>query len=408
MYLDLFRLKALPFRLSPDASYLYSSGPHDEARACMAAAVERPDGIVVITGDTGAGKTTVIEGFLAGLDAAVVVARLNQTQVTAIGFLQGLLVQFGFSPFTMTRAEMLMTISAFLTAQQAAGRRVLLVVDEAQNLAADVLAEVARLSDADSGAGQPIAIVLAGQPALAELLESPAVAAVAARVRRRVRVAPLSTAEIDAYIQHRLDIAGAEGRPFFDDAALELVRRYTGGVPRLVNTLCDTALMQAWEQHTLPAGVTHVRAAVDALQWVEYAARGPAPRRPYPAFPEPVPMPAPVAAVLPESPREQALGYVQLAHDGRIVAALELRSGRIIVGRTSENDLQIDSKYVSRHHCQITVSAEGTVIEDLNSTNGIHVRGERVRRYVLTDGDAVTVGQHTLTYLAMPPTDSNP
>ncbi len=407
MYLDLFRLKALPFRLSPDASFLYPSRPHDEARASMAAAVERPDGIVVITGDTGAGKTTVIEGFLATLDASVVVARLNQTQVTATGFLQGLLVQFGFSPFTMTHAEMLATIGAFLAAQQAAGRRVLLVVDEAQNLAPDVLAEVARLSGFEGGAGQAIAIVLSGQPALADLLEAPAVATTAARVRGHVRLAQLPSTEIGAYIQHRLDIAGADGRTFFEDEALELIRRYTGGVPRLLNTLCDTALMQAWEQHSLPASAAHVRAAVDALQWVEYAARGPAPRRLPPAFPEPVPVPAPVAPALPESTREEALGYVQVSHDGRIVAALELRHGRVIIGRTSENDLQIDSKYVSRHHCQITVSAEGAVVEDLNSTNGIHVRGERIRRHVLADGDVVSVGQHTLTYLAVPPTDTN-
>jgi hypothetical protein len=283
---------------------------------------------------------------------------------------------------------------------------VLLVIDEAQNLAADVLAEVGSLSELDGGAGQAIVIVLSGQPALADVLGSPAVAAMAARVRRRVRLTTLPIGEIDAYIQHRLDIAGAAGRSFFDDEALELVRRYTGGVPRLVNTLCDTALMQAWEQHALPAGAAHVHAAVESLQWVEYAARGPAPRRLPPAFPEPVAAPAPVPAVLPESPREQALGYLQLAHDGRIVAALELRTGRVIVGRTSENELQIDSKYVSRHHCQITVSADEAVIEDLNSTNGIHVRGERVRRHVLADGDAVAVGQHTLTYLAVPPADS--
>ena len=406
MYLDLFELKALPFRLSPEAASLYPSAPHAEARARMAAALEQPTGIVVITGDTGAGKTTVIEGFLAELDASVVVARLNQTQVTPVGFLQGLLVQFGFAPFSMTRAAMLTTIAAFLTEQQATGRRVLLVIDEAQNLAPDVLEEVGGLARLEGSKGQAIAIVLSGQPGLADLLDAAAVAPVASLVRSRIRLAPLPADEVAAYIQHRLDTAGGEGRAFFEDDALELIYRYTGGVPRLLNTLCDTALTQAWERHALPATAAHVSGAVEALQWVEYAARSPAPRRAPPTFPEPMPAPAvPVEPALPQSQREAPLGHLQVAHEGRIVAALELRTGRIIIGRTSENDLQIDSKYVSRHHCQLTVSAEGSVIEDLNSTNGIHVRGEQLRRHVLADGDVVTVGQHTLTFLAVPPTD---
>jgi pSer/pThr/pTyr-binding forkhead associated (FHA) protein len=120
------------------------------------------------------------------------------------------------------------------------------------------------------------------------------------------------------------------------------------------------------------------------------------------------PIAAPALAALPEVPREPPLGYLQLNHEGRIVAALELRTGRVIIGRTSENDLQIDSKFVSRHHCQVTVTAEAAVVEDLNSTNGIHVGGERVRRHVLADGDIVSIGQHSLTYQAVPTADESP
>lgn len=406
MYLDLFRLKALPFRLSPDAGFLYACEGHAAARTAMQASVENPDGVLVITGDTGAGKTTVIESFLAGLDASVVVARLNQTQVTATGFLQGLLVQFGDSPFSMTPDEMRQAIAAFVAAQQAAGRRVLLIIDEAQNLAPDVFEEVRQLATLEGPKGPCIAVVLVGQLLLADLLETPALIPLAALVHHHLKLGALPPEALPAYIQHRLDVVGAAGRVLFDDGALELIRIYSGGVPRLVNSLCDTTLMQAYESHTCPAGAREVRAAVESLQWVEYASRPRATKRIAPAYAEPPPSLVPAAPVAPR--REPPLGYLQVHHESRVIAALELRPGRVIIGRTSENDLQIDSRYVSRHHCQVTSTPEGVVIEDLNSTNGIHVEGERVRRHVLGDGDVVSIGQHSLTFQAIPKADDSP
>ena len=399
MYLDLFQLKALPFRLSPDPQYLYLSAQHAAVRQRMAAALAEPQGVLVITGDTGVGKTSVIERFLAELDSQVVVARLNQTQMTALGFLQGLLVQFGFAPFSMTRAELLVTIDAFLLEQQAAGRRVLLLVDEAQQLSAAVLEEVRRLATLEGPSGPALAIVLAGQPGLADALESPALAALAALARTPLHLTALPPDEIGPYIQHRLDVAGAAGRTLFDAPALTVIRRYTGGLPRLINMLCDTALMNAYEQHHDHVGAAEVEAAIQTLRWVEYAARSQP--RPRAAAAPPVP------AHLPASAQLAPLGYLQVALDGRTVAALELRPGRVLIGRTSENDLQIDSKFISRHHCQVTVTPESATIEDLNSTNGLTLRGERVRRHALVDGDVVMVGQHALTYQAAPPADAS-
>jgi len=414
MNLDLFQLKALPFRLSADPAFLYPSAQHAAALEQFDAALRHPDGIVLLTGDTGTGKTTVVERFLTGLPPACAVARLNQTQVTASGFLQGLLVQFGLTPFDTSRAEMLAAIGAFLADQQAAGHQALLVVDEAQNLGAEVLEEIgelARLRGADDR--QPLCIVLAGQTPLAALLDTPPLAAVAAEVHVRLQLAALPAADVAAYVQHRLDVAGAGGRIMFDEPALELVVRYTGGMPRLINTLCDTALTNAYERHLEHAGAAEVQAAIDSLQWVEYAARSTARRRPPPRLPPPAVLAALAAPSLaqpdrPASPPDAPVGYLQVSLDGRVVAALELRRGRLLIGRTSDNDLQIDSSYVSRHHCQISVAPGAVVITDLNSTNGLHVRGERVRRHVLAAGDVVTIGQHALTYQTVPPTGAGP
>ena len=134
MYLEPFKLKELPFRLSPDPQFLYLSKQHARAKAYMESTIWFTDGFVVITGEIGSGKTTLIESFLKEVPADVVVAQINQTQVSAIDFLQAVLVQFGFSPFKMRKAELITTLNNFLIEQYAAGRRVLLIVDEAQNL----------------------------------------------------------------------------------------------------------------------------------------------------------------------------------------------------------------------------------------------------------------------------------
>jgi type II secretory pathway predicted ATPase ExeA len=388
MYLDLFRLKELPFRLSPDPQFLYLSKHHARAKAYMESTIWFTDGFVLITGEIGSGKTTLIESFLRELDRDVVVAQINQTQISPLGFLQGLLVQFGFSPFKMNKAELLATINNFLIEQYAAGRKVVLVIDEAQNLSNRVLEEVRLLSGVETTKDKTLRIILAGQPELCDKLDSPEMMQLAQRIRLRFHLTPLGREDCTAYVRHRLEVAGAAGRPIFSDAALALVHRYTGGVPRLINTLCDTAMMSSFATDKDTVDEAEVQAAIEELQWVEYAARTNRMQRAEMVVP-----------VLRNVSAETVLGRIYISTEGKSVGEWELRLGRLLIGRTPENDVQIDSKYVSRHHCQITVTIEGTVVEDLNSTNGLVCRGRRVRRQLLKDGDVVVIGQHTLTYI---------
>ena len=184
-------------------------------------------------------------------------------------------------------------------------------------------------------------------------------------------------------------MAGAHGRQLFDPEILPVIFRYTGGVPRLVNTFCDTALLFAFSRE---AGVTitELKAAIEELQWVEYAARTNRMR-------------AGSSARSRRSPRpissDEVLARIIVAHGGEHVEERPLRMGRLIIGRTGDNDIQIDSKYVSRHHCQITTTPEGSMLEDLNSTNGVYVKSKRVRRHHLNDGDVVVLGKHEIMYL---------
>ena len=418
MYTELFKLRDLPFRLSPDPQFLFLSKNHARAKAYMESTIWFTDGFVIITGEIGCGKTTLIETFLRELQKDVVVAQINQTQVSALEFLQAMLVQFGFSPFKMKKAELLSTLNDFLVEQFAAGRKVLLIVDEAQNLSLRVLEEVRLLSGMETTREKVLRIILAGQPELNAKIDSPELVQLAQRVRLRFHLTALSEEDMRGYILHRLEVAGSGGRQIFEESSYPLLFRYTGGVPRLINTLCETAMMAAFTADRDRVQPEDVQSAIDELQWPDFEARQAA-LNPPPPLPEPVPMPpdegwSPVSqrahggpglyvpdpeAQRPRTAPGEALARLVISTEGRTVGELPLRVGRTIIGRTSDNDLQIDSRFVSRHHCQIVTKPGACVIEDLNSTNGIVVKARRVRVHNLNDGDVVTIGKHDLLYV---------
>ncbi|HUQ09386.1 MAG TPA: AAA family ATPase [Steroidobacteraceae bacterium] len=392
MYIESFKLRELPFRLSPDPQFLFLSRAHARAKAYMESTIWFTDGFVVITGEIGSGKTTLIESFLRQLDSDVVIAQINQTQVTAVEFLQSVLVQFGFSPFKMKKAELIATLNSFLIEQYAAGRKVLLIIDEAQNLSLKVLEEIRLLSGIESTKEKVLRIILAGQPELNEKMDSPELIQLAQRVRLRFHLGALSREDLRSYVKHRLEIAGAEGREIFTEDTFPELYRYSGGVPRLVNTLCDTAMMAAFNEDRDVVTLQDVQSAVSELQWVEFAARSNT------MITKALSLANGASATGDRAPK--ALAKMVLSTDGKTVAELHLVAGRKVVGRTPDNDLQIDSKFISRHHCQVVTGSDGiSVIEDLNSTNGIMVGGKRVRRHTLRDGDVVTMGQHEILYI---------
>ena len=441
MYTKLFKLSEPPFRLTPDPQFLFMSAHHARAKAYMESTVWFQDGFVIITGDIGSGKTTVIESFLQELDKDVVVAQVNQTQVSATEFLQAVLVQFGFTPFSMKKAELLATLNNFLIEQYSAGRKVLLIVDEAQNLGLRVLEEIRMLSGVETTKEKVLRIILAGQPELNAKLDSPELIQLTQRVRLRFHLTPLSEADTRAYVAHRLEVAGAQGRNIFADACFPLLYRYTGGVPRLINTLCETAMIVAFGEDRDRVNAGDLRAAISELGWVDYAARKAALERaqlahqaslaeqlqdeeqaapsvpmalPVAALAMPLnPPPAPAISGAPQDPatREpllyvadaragaEVLARLHVLQDSTVLGELALLAGRIVIGRTADNDLQIDSRLISRHHCQLVSTLEHSVIEDLGSTNGVVVGGRRLKRHVLRDGDVVQLGAHALRYV---------
>jgi len=366
------------------------SKQHARAKAYMESTIWFTDGFVVITGEIGAGKTTLIETFLRELQTDAVVAQINQTQLSPTAFLQTVLVQFGFSPFAMKKPEVLTTLNQFLVEQHIAGRKVLLIVDEAQNLSPRVLEEVRMLSGIETTKDKALRIILAGQPELNDKLNSPELVQLTQRVRLRFHLTALTQTETAAYIDHRLEVAGSQGRRIFLEETQATIYKYTGGVPRLINTLCDTCLMASFGRDRDTVSAEDLDAAIQELRWVEFASSTNRMR---------ILKMEQAQAHNPGGGNGQPVGRILLASAGKTVMERELKPGRLVIGRTPDNDLQIDSKFISRHHCQIVTQADSCLIEDLNSTNGIYVQSKRVRRYNLNDGDVVQVGQHEIMYI---------
>jgi hypothetical protein len=232
-------------------------------------------------------------------------------------------------------------------------------------------------------------------------------------VRLRFHLTPLSEEDMRDYVAHRLEVAGANSRSIFADACFPLLYRYTGGVPRLINTLCETAMIAAFGEDRDRINAGDMRTAISELGWVDYAARKAALERAQHAHEASLAAePLEQTFSLPQEPvaREPALyigdtrastevlARIAVLQDNVVLGEMTLQAGRVVIGRTTDNDLQIDSRLISRKHCQLVSTREHTVIEDMGSTNGLVVAGRRLKRYVLKDGDVVQLGAHALRY----------
>ena len=382
-YLEHFNLQEQPFRLTPDPDFLYWSKQHARAKAYMESTIWLADGFVVITGEIGSGKTTLLQSFLTELDDDVVYAVVSQTQLTATEFLQAVLTEFGFKPFNKRKVELLDMLNMFLIEQYSNGKKVVLIVDEAQNLTHKVLEEIRLISGIETHKEKVLRIILAGQPELKDTLDSPTLKQLVQRVRLRFHIGPLDGREMREYINHRLEIAGREDE-LFDDEAFDIIHRYSGGVPRLINTLCDTALLCAFADEKQTVDANDIMAAVAELNWKEHESNTGIYEK--------------LQQVSDRLVDQGSVTQIEVRTDGERVSVQSFPPGRVIVGRSPDNEIYIKSKFVSRHHAQLVSDENGCVIEDLNSTNGVFVGEKQVKKYRLRDGDVISLGVHALVY----------
>jgi general secretion pathway protein A len=243
MYTEFYGLREKPFALSPDPRYLFLADSHREALAHLLYGIEHGEGFIAITGEVGTGKTTLCRTLLQRIEPGTEVAFIFNPQLSALELLQAINAELGLATEGRGRRELMEQLNRFLLAKKAEGRRVLLLIDEAQNLAPDTLEQVRLLSNLETDTSKLIQIILIGQPELDAILESPNLRQLRQRISVRWRLAPLEPTETRDYVRHRLRIAAGAPREIFTELGLREIHRRSRGIPRLVNLLADRALL---------------------------------------------------------------------------------------------------------------------------------------------------------------------
>jgi general secretion pathway protein A len=261
MYTAFYGLREKPFALSPDPRFLYLAGSHREALAHLLYGIEQGEGFISVTGEVGTGKTTLCRTLLERLDGDTELAFLFNPSRTALELLQSICAEFDLPAEGLTRRSLMTQLDAFLVEQKRQGRRVLLIIDEAQTLSENTLEQVRLLSNLETSREKLIQILLLGQPELDRKLDDRGLRQLRQRISVRWKLEPLGSRETHAYVRHRLSVAAGVPKDLFSESALREVHRRTGGVPRLVNQLCDRALLAGYAVRAAQIRPALVRAA---------------------------------------------------------------------------------------------------------------------------------------------------
>jgi len=378
VYLEHFNLKCNPFDQLPDPDFLYLTEQHEEALARMQFALAINDSFAIITGEVGSGKTTLVRKLLSDFAEECRPVFITHTRLNDIELLQMILIELGVKPYEMGKIQLLKKLHEIVDSERDNGRRIVLVVDEAQNFSAPLLEELRLLTCMDSEKSRSVNIILIGQPQLGRTLASPDLDQLRQRCRLRFHLNALSASETPEYIRHRLAISEGNVDDIFDEEAISSVYGYTRGVPRLVNTLCDTAMIMAYTSKRERVTRESIDDAVGELAWSEPAA----PRD---------------TSNLDELDKNST-GLLTISQNGVICGEYTLNMQSYIIGRSEDCSIVVNSAYLSRHHALLAHNSDGWVLSDLNSTNGITVNDRFVRVCRLKHGDLVGIGNYLMRF----------
>jgi putative secretion ATPase (PEP-CTERM system associated) len=243
MYKEFYQFREKPFSLTPDPEFLYRSRAHKRALAYLQYGILDPSGFVCITGEIGAGKTTLIRVFLDQLKDQVNVARLFNTRISSRQLMEMILQDLGLDYQAKTKTVMIETLNNYLIETYAQGKRVVLIIDEAQNLSEDLLEEIRLLSNLETEKTKLLQIILVGQSELRDNLKLPSLEQFRQRITVNYHIPPLDRDETGAYMRHRVQVASEGPVVSFPEPVIDIVYDYSGGVPRLINVICDTLLL---------------------------------------------------------------------------------------------------------------------------------------------------------------------
>jgi len=268
MYREFFGLKEKPFNVTSDPNFLFLSRVHKEAFSHLLYGIKERKGFLEITGEIGAGKTTLCRALLNHLDAKTKSAFIFNSTLPDMQLFQTVLEDFGLPVERKTKAAMLRQFNNFLLEELSKNNNVVLIIDEAQNLKNSVLEELRILSNLETEKEKLFQMILVGQPQLRDKINSPNLEQLRQRIGVRFHITPLEGDEVGEYIYHRLKIAGSHGGINFSDAALEAIYKYSGGIPRIINKVCDKALLCAYVIETKHIDLSIVEKCVQEIEGV--------------------------------------------------------------------------------------------------------------------------------------------
>lgn len=252
MYESFYTLTKKPFTITSNPNFLYLSENHKEALAHLVYGIKHRVGFIEITGEIGAGKTTVCRALLNQLDQKTKTAFIFNSNLSELQLLQTIIDDLGIRPSGKNKGSMFADLNRFLIDQLSLGNNVVIIIDEAQNLSKKLLEQVRMLSNLEAENEKLLQIVLVGQPELRDKLRDPELRQLHQRIGVRYHIRALSKADVGQYITHRLSVAGSSYKsgPFFDDKAIDAVYEYSKGIPRLINVVCDKALLHGFVLET--------------------------------------------------------------------------------------------------------------------------------------------------------------
>ena len=378
MYPEYFGFEKLPFRLRPDPDFLYPGHEYLRARTRLLVDLMAASRIILLTGAPGVGKTTLLEDVLRELAGQFVVCTINQPRISPVELTQALLLQLGVGNAD-AEAEPVPSFGDLLGALDTVARKdaaPLLIVDDAQLLAGGTLRAFRAILARAPRMKILLALQTSGQLRAEDLASKMGIPERPSEVQLR----PLSAQAAQLYVERRLAAAGSTRKDLFTADAHAVIHQHAAGNPRLVNVLCDAALNAACVRSCGHVSAAEVLLATEDPRWPDAVARD---RSPGDSKGEAI------------SPAQAEL---RVSHGTLHVGTWALKPGRLAIGRAADNELQIEARYISRHHCQVITVGEVSTIEDLGSVNGLCVNGKTVKQHILQHDDEVVLGEHRLTY----------
>jgi len=268
MYREFFGLKERPFNVTSDPNFLFLSRVHKEAFSHLLYGIKERKGFLEITGEVGAGKTTLCRALLNQLDSNTKSAFIFNSNLPHLQLLQCIIEDFGITVRRKNKASMLRQLNDFLLEELSRGNNVILIIDEAQNLKPSIMEEVRMLSNLETDKEKLFQIILVGQPELRDKIDSPGLRQLKQRIAVRYHITPLAKDEIAKYINHRLTIAGSNGQIHFPEDSIDAIYKFSGGIPRIINMVCDKSFLAAYVMETRTISLPIVEKSINELEGI--------------------------------------------------------------------------------------------------------------------------------------------